>query len=152
MRAGSRDGYKLTDGLGLDRDRVTSMVDVLPETKSIVESYSRLCAREALYGRGGDDADRTLRAELHRDRMAAMLAAYDFIDAETLSYFKKRLTHAPRDASFALDYVLEHDDDDGSAAGLLRRCVVQVPDAVVSARQCSRRIAFRERDRALPRR
>ncbi len=37
-----------------------------------------------------------------------MLQAYDFIDAETLSYFKKRLTHAPRDASFALDYVLDH--------------------------------------------
>jgi pyrroloquinoline-quinone synthase len=34
-----------------------------------------------------------------------MLANYDFVDAKTLSYFNARLTQAPRDADFALDYV-----------------------------------------------
>ena len=37
-----------------------------------------------------------------------MLAGYDFIDEETLSYFKPRLNQAPRDAEFALAYVKEH--------------------------------------------
>lgn len=34
-----------------------------------------------------------------------MLANYDFVSEETLAYFGKRLSQAPRDANFALDYV-----------------------------------------------
>jgi coenzyme PQQ biosynthesis protein C len=34
-----------------------------------------------------------------------MLAGYDFVSRETLAYFNARLTQAPRDADFALDYV-----------------------------------------------
>ncbi len=37
-----------------------------------------------------------------------MLAQYDFVDEDTLSYFQARLTQAPRDADFALDYVKQH--------------------------------------------
>jgi coenzyme PQQ biosynthesis protein C len=42
------------------------------------------------------------------ERVAGMLANYDFIGGDTLAYFDKRLTQAPRDADFALDYVKEH--------------------------------------------
>jgi coenzyme PQQ biosynthesis protein C len=38
-------------------------------------------------------------------RVAGMLAGYDFITSQTLAYFDKRLSQAPRDADFALDYV-----------------------------------------------
>lgn len=99
---------KLTDGLGLDRERVTSMADVLPETKAIIESYLDYARVKPFTAVVATTLTELFAPKLHRDRMAAMLAAYDFIDAETLSYFKKRLTHAPRDASFALDYVLDH--------------------------------------------
>jgi coenzyme PQQ biosynthesis protein C len=34
-----------------------------------------------------------------------MLANYEFIGREALSYFDKRLSQAPRDADFAIDYV-----------------------------------------------
>ncbi len=34
-----------------------------------------------------------------------MLANYDFVDEETLAYFNARLSQAPRDADYALDYV-----------------------------------------------
>jgi pyrroloquinoline-quinone synthase len=34
-----------------------------------------------------------------------MLANYDFIHDDVMQYFKRRLTQAPRDADFALDYV-----------------------------------------------
>ena len=40
--------------------------------------------------------------------MAGMLANYDFITRETLSYFDKRPPQAQRDADFALDYVKRH--------------------------------------------
>ena len=37
-----------------------------------------------------------------------MLANYDFVDEQTLAYFNKRLTQAPRDSDFALEYCKEH--------------------------------------------
>ena len=39
------------------------------------------------------------------ERMSGMLANYDFVTRETLSYFDKRPPQAQRDADFALDYV-----------------------------------------------
>ena len=40
------------------------------------------------------------------ERVAGMLAGYDFVTRETLAYFNARLTQAPRDADFALAYVM----------------------------------------------
>ena len=34
-----------------------------------------------------------------------MLQHYDFVNPDIMSYFSRRLTQAPRDAGFALDYV-----------------------------------------------
>jgi coenzyme PQQ biosynthesis protein C len=39
------------------------------------------------------------------ERVSGMLAGYSFIDRDTLTYFNARLSQAPRDADFALDYV-----------------------------------------------
>jgi pyrroloquinoline-quinone synthase len=36
-----------------------------------------------------------------------MLANYDFVSRETLAYFGARMTQAPRDANFALDYCIQ---------------------------------------------
>ncbi|MEM6906856.1 MAG: pyrroloquinoline quinone biosynthesis protein C, partial [Pseudomonadota bacterium] len=41
-------------------------------------------------------------------RVSGMLAHYDFITDEVLRYFTHRLSEAPRDADFALDYVKRH--------------------------------------------
>jgi pyrroloquinoline-quinone synthase len=37
-----------------------------------------------------------------------MLANYDFISSKTLAYFQPRLTQAPQDARFALEYCKKH--------------------------------------------
>jgi coenzyme PQQ biosynthesis protein C len=42
------------------------------------------------------------------ERVAGMLANYDFVDRDTLVYFNARLQQAPRDADFALKYVKVH--------------------------------------------
>ena len=42
------------------------------------------------------------------ERVAGMLANYDFVTRETLAYFDKRPPQAQRDSDFALDYVKRH--------------------------------------------
>ena len=42
------------------------------------------------------------------ERVAGMLAGYDFVSRQTLAYFDNRLSQAPRDSDFALDYVKQH--------------------------------------------
>ena len=39
---------------------------------------------------------------IHEQRIAGMLAHYDFVTPLTMSYFERRLDQAPRDAIFAL--------------------------------------------------
>jgi pyrroloquinoline-quinone synthase len=39
-----------------------------------------------------------------------MLAKYDYITEDTLSYFRKRPEQASRDSEFALAYVMQHAD------------------------------------------
>jgi len=42
------------------------------------------------------------------ERMAGMLANYDYITPDILAYFQKRPPQAQRDATFALDWVTRH--------------------------------------------
>jgi pyrroloquinoline-quinone synthase len=42
------------------------------------------------------------------ERVAGMLANYDFVTRDTLAYFDKRPPQARRDSDFALDYVRRH--------------------------------------------
>ena len=45
---------------------------------------------------------------LHEQRISGMLEHYDFISDDVMVYFRRRLTQAPRDADFALNYVMEN--------------------------------------------
>jgi pyrroloquinoline-quinone synthase len=99
---------KLTDGLGLDRDYVRSMSGALPATRFAIDAYLRFAREQQFTAVMATTLTELFSAKLHRERMARMLSCYDFVDRETLTYFRQRLTHAPRDASFALEYVLSH--------------------------------------------
>ena len=45
---------------------------------------------------------------IHRERIAGMLENYSFISDDVMAYFKRRLSQAPKDADFALDYIKKH--------------------------------------------
>jgi pyrroloquinoline-quinone synthase len=47
---------------------------------------------------------------IHAERIEGLLANYDFADDTSLSYFRKRLTEAPKDVAFGLAWVLDHAD------------------------------------------
>jgi coenzyme PQQ biosynthesis protein C len=95
----------LTTGLGLDQDYVVSMAGALPATRFAVEAYVRFVAERSLLEAVASSLTEMFSPTIISERVAGMLAGYDFVSRETLAYFNARLTQAPRDADFALDYV-----------------------------------------------
>jgi coenzyme PQQ biosynthesis protein C len=96
---------RLTDGLGLDRAYVVSTAGVLPATKFAVEAYVHFVRERTLLEAIASSLTEMFSPKIIADRVSGMLANYDFVSKETLAYFEKRLTQAPRDVDFALDYV-----------------------------------------------
>jgi coenzyme PQQ biosynthesis protein C len=96
---------KLTDGLGLDRDYVTSLRGLLPGTRFAVDAYVRFVREKTLLEAIASSLTEMFSPVIISERMAGMLANYDFVTRETLSYFDKRPPQAERDADFALNYV-----------------------------------------------
>jgi len=96
---------KLTDGLGLERGYVTSMRGILPGTRFAVEAYVRFVSEITLLEAIASSLTEMFSPVIISERMTGMLANYDFITRETLSYFDKRPPQAERDADFALNYV-----------------------------------------------
>ncbi len=99
---------KLTDGLGLDRDYVTSTRGLLPGTRFAVEAYVRFVREKTLLEAIASSLTELFSPVIITERMAGMLANYPFISRETMSYFDKRPPQAQRDSDFALDYVKQH--------------------------------------------
>jgi pyrroloquinoline-quinone synthase len=95
----------LTDGLGLDRDYVTSMAGALPAVRFAVEAYVRFVAERSNLEAIASSLTELFAPQIHKERIAGMLESYDFIGENVMQYFRKRLTQAPRDVEFALDYV-----------------------------------------------
>jgi pyrroloquinoline-quinone synthase len=116
----------LTDGLGLDRAYVISMEGALPATRFAVEAYVRFVVENPLVVAVASSLTELFAPSIHRERIAGMLENYDFIDDHVMAYFKRRLTQAPRDAQFALDYVKRNarnrDEQDACVAAVRFKC------------------------------
>ena len=98
----------LTDGLGLDRTYVTSLDGVLPAVRFAVEAYVRFVAERPTLEAIASSLTEMFAPAVHTERIAGMLAHYDFIGEYVMAYFRRRLLEAPRDVAFALAYVREH--------------------------------------------
>ena len=99
---------KLTDGLGLDRGYVESTDGILPATRFAVDAYVHFVRDRTPLEAIASSLTELFAPSIHEQRIAGMLAHYDFVNPETMSYFKRRLDQAPRDAIFALGYVKQH--------------------------------------------
>lgn len=105
---GIRRWLALTDGLGLDRAYVESRAGALPATRFAVEAYIHFVRERTLLEAIASSLTELFSPTIISERVSGMLANYDFITEDTLKYFGKRLTQAPRDTDFALDYVKRH--------------------------------------------
>jgi pyrroloquinoline-quinone synthase len=98
---------KLTDGLGLDRAMVTSERAALPATIFAADAYVHFTRDKSLLEAVASSLTEMFAPTIIAERVEGMLAGYDFVTKETLAYFGKRMTQAPRDADFALRYCIE---------------------------------------------
>ena len=99
---------RLTDGLGLDRDYVTSTRGLLPATRFAVEAYVHFVRERTLLEAIASSLTELFSPMIISERVAGMLANYPFVTRETLAYFDKRPPQAERDSDFALAYVKQH--------------------------------------------
>lgn len=94
--------------LGLSREYVMSEQGILPATKFAVDAYVNFVREKSLFEAIASSLTEMFSPMIISERTSAMLKQYDFIDADTLSYFQARMDQAPRDADFALAYVKAH--------------------------------------------
>jgi pyrroloquinoline-quinone synthase len=96
---------KLTEGLGLDNAYVESTEGILPATRFAVDAYVHFCRDRTPLEAIASSLTELFAPNLHEERISGMLAHYDFVNPDIMSYFSRRMEQAPRDANFALDYV-----------------------------------------------
>ena len=97
----------LTTGLGLERDMVISTEQALPATRFAVEAYVEFVQKGTIVEAVASSLTELFAPKIHEERISGMLEHYEFIDESVMKYFRRRLTQAPRDANFALNYVLK---------------------------------------------
>ena len=78
---------------------------MLPGTRFAVDAYVRFVREKTLLEAIASSLTEMFSPVIIGERMEGMLANYDFVTRETLSYFDKRPPQAERDADFALNYV-----------------------------------------------
>lgn len=99
---------KLTEGLGLDTAYVESTEGILPATRFAVDAYVHFVRDRTPLEAIASSLTELFAPNLHEERISGMLAHYDFVNPDIMSYFKRRMEQAPRDANFALDFVRTH--------------------------------------------
>jgi coenzyme PQQ biosynthesis protein C len=97
---------RLATGVGLDAVYVESTAGILPITRFAVDAYVHFVRDRSLLEAVASSLTELFSPAIIAERVAGMLAHYDFVSKDTLAYFNARLHQAPRDADFALNYVL----------------------------------------------
>jgi pyrroloquinoline-quinone synthase len=109
----------LAEGVGLERDYVTSTRGALPATKFAVEAYVRFVRENTVLEAIASSLTELFAPAIHEERIGGLLEHYDFANDATLAYFRKRLEEAPRDVAFGLDYVLREADTAARQQGVI---------------------------------
>ena len=97
--------FALAEGLDLEHDYVASLRGILPATRFAVEAYVHFVREKTLLEAIASSLTEMFSPQTISVRVAGMLKNYTYVTPKVLAYFEKRLTQAPRDANFALDYV-----------------------------------------------
>jgi len=122
QEGGIKRWLRLAEGVGLDRDYVASGKGILPATRFAVDAYVRFVRDEPLLPAVASSLTELFAPKIHTQRIAGLLEHYDFANRETIGYFQHRLSEAPKDVAFGLQWVLDHAQtqaEQDAAAGAL---------------------------------
>jgi pyrroloquinoline-quinone synthase len=98
---------RLAEAAGLDRERVASAHEVLPATRYAVNAYLELVSHRSFLEAVASSLTEMFSRDLIALRMDKLRQYYPWLEGG-LAYFQARLTQAPDDARFALDWVTNH--------------------------------------------
>ncbi len=119
---------KLVEGVGLDAEYAESTRGILPTTRFAVDAYVAFVRDRSVLEAIASSLTEMFAPTIISERVAGMLAHYDWITRDTLAYFTPRLTQAPRDVEFALGYVKQHarapEEQEAVLAALRFKCDV----------------------------
>lgn len=109
---GIRRWLRLAEAVGLDPDYVASCEGVLPATRFAVDAYVRFVREKTLLEAVAASLTELFAPAIHARRIEGLLRNYAFANDAALSYFRARLSEAPKDVAFGLQWVLDHADTD----------------------------------------
>jgi pyrroloquinoline-quinone synthase len=93
--------------VGLDEAELTSQRRVQRMTRFAVDAYVWFARTKPWLVAVASSLTELFAPELMSQRIAALTEKYPWIDQSGLTYFRKRLTLAPRDAAYALHWVVD---------------------------------------------
>jgi len=97
---------KLARGVGLDVAEVQSLRGVLPGVRFACDAYVQLVRERPLVEAVASSLTEFFAPDIMARRIVAWEQHYPWVEAETLAYFRGRVTRAKADSREAIDYVL----------------------------------------------
>jgi len=99
---------RLAEAVGLSRERVESLVDVLPGVRFAVDAYVNFARRAPWQEAVCSSLTELFAPQIHKQRLANWPEHYPWIDKAGLHYFQSRVSLARRDVEFGLAFTLDH--------------------------------------------
>lgn len=119
---------RLGEAMGVARDDLEAQRLLLPGVRFAVDAYVNFCRTKPWLEAAASSLTEMFAPLIVKERLAAMLAHYKWIDPAGLQYFRNRLTQAPRDAEYALGLVTERlrsrEEQERAVAALEFKCDV----------------------------
>ena len=114
--------------MGVKREDLTSQRFLLPGVRFAVDAYVSFCRFRPWLEAVAASLTEMFAPLIVKERLAAILGHYKWVDPDGLQYFKNRLQQAPRDAEYALGLVTERyrtrAEQDRAVAALEFKCDV----------------------------
>jgi len=101
---------RLAEAVGLSRDTVESLTEVLPGVRFAVDAYVNFARRSPWPEAVCSSLTELFAPEIHKQRLANWPQHYPWIDRTGLEYFQSRVSLARRDVEFGLAFALDHFD------------------------------------------
>ena len=101
---------RLAEAVGLTRNSVEDLSQVLPGVRFAVDAYVNFARRAPWQEAVCSSLTELFAPEIHKQRLQHWPEHYPWVDPAGLQYFQSRVSLARRDVEFGLDFTLNHFD------------------------------------------